>query len=347
MRLVDYRFGTVRLETDAAQTGINFSDLNPSLQAISWTSNEPDPIETFGTDGDDIIRSGPLRDYVYGGGGNDRIYGFGGRDWLQGDDGNDIIYGGDDEDVLLGNAGNDILHGGEGDDFLNGGNGNDFLYGGAGADTFYAGQGFDTVSYAFASEGVHLSLITGGHTGEARGDGYPDAYVSNYVTDIERVIGTAFDDIIIGDLDDNVLIGGAGNDYLQGGGGTSHRIDGDDMMVGGPGTDSYGFYANIGGRDIIHGFTTDELIYMLSDHPLFDTYEEIMSYAHDVGDNVYFDFIPSRPGGRTLMLTGVNIADLSEDNFDFSRKEPADFALTEQSSQDMNPIHLFDMDALI
>ena len=291
--IVNYTLATGSVELHLMFGGEQGEAAGDSYSSIEWV---------YGSEfGDGIVGTSAAN----------RIEGRGGSDSLDGGGGNDRILGGTGDDYIVGGDGNDTLFGQEGDDGINGGLGNDFLYGGAGADGLDGGAGFDTVNYLSASEGVGVSMVGFGVFGEAAGDSYES---------IERVIGTSFDDILVGSLGDDTLLGGGGNDYLEGGGGTTTLIDGNDTLIGGAGIDSYGYHANAGGQDVIYGFASNELIYMLSDDPLFDTYAEVMSYARDVGSNVFFDFIP---GIRTLTLVGVTIADLSEANFDFSRAAPA------------------------
>ncbi|MCB0257433.1 MAG: hypothetical protein KDI55_27230, partial [Anaerolineae bacterium] len=80
--------------------------------------------------------------------------------------------GGDDQ--IDGGAGNDTLYGGAGDDTISGGDDNDLLIGGAGADVLDGGDGSDTASYAGSSEGVTVTLSSGGG---AYNDTYEQAVV--------------------------------------------------------------------------------------------------------------------------------------------------------------------------
>ena len=117
------------------------------------------------------------------------------------------------------------LYGDAKDNLLTGGALNDTLVGGAGKDTLVGGGGTDLVSYEDADDGqgVNLSLVTGGVSGNAAGDQY---------SSIEHVDGTAFDDQITGNETANHLKGLAGNDVLIGGGGsdTLDGGDGDDIL---------------------------------------------------------------------------------------------------------------------
>jgi Ca2+-binding RTX toxin-like protein len=134
-------------------------------------------VDTYGTNGDDVIigTNGPDRifarggnDIVCGAGGADTIYGGNtsddiGVDHLDGEHGQDVIYAGGDNDVVLGGEGNDILYGEEGNDSVRGESEMDFLNCGGGLgdfgdggtnpagggpenDSLAAGHGCETVS---------------------------------------------------------------------------------------------------------------------------------------------------------------------------------------------------------
>jgi Ca2+-binding RTX toxin-like protein len=161
------------------------------------------PVPTVPADGYGSIRTPFGDDELHGGAGNDTIEGLGGSDRIYGD------------------AGNDILRGGSGDDRLEGGDG---------ADTLDGGIGLDTASYAGASAGVTVNLLTG-----TSSDG-------DTLTNIEDIVGSKFADTLIGNDGANIFDGGDGADAIDGNGGTdtvSYRtakagvvID----LVGGAGT---------------------------------------------------------------------------------------------------------------
>ena len=131
---------------------------------------------------------------------------------IEAGDGNDIIKSGIGDDVVLGQAGNDIIQTGLG---------NDILDGGAGADELRGGAGDDTARY-IGSTAVRINLSTNrGQGGDAEGD---------QLFDIENLIGSDFDDVLIGDAVANRLDGGLGDDRLNGG-------DGNDLLLGGDGED--------------------------------------------------------------------------------------------------------------
>ncbi len=161
----------------------------------------------------------------------------------------DKLAGTEGSESIMGLAGDDTLVGAGGDDTLHGGAGNDLLIGGKGADTLRGGPGdrpgdSDTISYEGSAEGVTINLRDGtAMGGDAQGD--------TIGSDIENVIGSAYDDMLtgtdsvtvsnslwgLGGMDRlyggegaDMLYGGAGDDVLDGG-------DEDDTLEGGPGAD--------------------------------------------------------------------------------------------------------------
>ncbi len=132
----------------------------------------------------------------------------------------DTIVGNGGSDVLSGFQGNDTLIGGDGNDILSGANGEDRLIGGAGGDTLYGDSGIDDVAdYSTSTAAVTVNLNLGGlqSGGHAAGD---------FLSDIEDLIGSDFNDKLTGDDQVNRLDGGAGDDTIAGG------ITGDEIIGG-------------------------------------------------------------------------------------------------------------------
>lgn len=211
----------------------------------------------FGNESNNVLIGGTNNDVLYGLDGDDVLDGGGGADQLFGGAGFDTAsylqslvgvvidvsagsaLGGDAEgdqfesierlvgsrwnDHLTGGAAADVFDGAAGDDMLDGGAGDDILVGGVGADLLIGGAGTDVASYALSAEGVSVSLMTGlGSGGDALGD---------TLSGIERLVGSAFADLLAGDAGANVIDGGLGDDILQGWGG-------DDTLLGSQGADS-------------------------------------------------------------------------------------------------------------
>jgi len=231
-----------------------------------------------GDSGVDVLTGGAGGDTLNGGGENDTLNGGADNDTLSGDAGDDTLDGGDGLDTLSGGDGNDTLIGGLGNDILTGGMGADTLIGGAGADQFTGGTDTDTVSYAAASSGVKVNLVTGGTLGDAAGDTFLDA--------IEVVVGSNSSDELRGSTANNTLKGGDGIDYLYGG-------DGDDFLYGDAGDDE--LYAEAGNDKLYGGLGADKLvggmgndIYYLDATSGLDTINNLNSATADV-DKISYD----------------------------------------------------------
>ena len=147
---------------------------------------------------------------------------------IAGTPGPDVILGSDGNDRIDGLGGNDVICGGEGDDELIGGPGWDRLDGGTGADLLDGGPQRDAVSYADRRSPVTVTID----------DTLPDGEVGegDRLIDIERVVGTEFDDVLVGAGADDELIGLSGDDRLIGGNGSDALYGGagDDLLDGGP-----------------------------------------------------------------------------------------------------------------
>jgi len=127
-----------------------------------------------------------------------------------GTSGNDSLTGTAGDDTLVGLGGNDTLVGLGGNDLLEGGDGGDILNGGDGDDTLDGGAGTDTANYSGASGAVTVNLVLGSVSGAAGND---------TLLNIERVRGSAFNDVLTGNDNNNLLRGNKGDDTLDGGGG--------------------------------------------------------------------------------------------------------------------------------
>lgn len=140
------------------------------------------------------------------------------------------------------------------------------VHGTAGDDVFaaatgegYNGEaGFDTLDFSASTQAVSVDLGAGTYSGQFSGT----------VLNVERVVGTAYDDTLTGDAQANVLEGGAGNDRLQAGAGA-------DTMTGGAGKDTFVLaqadtVAADGthqGFDVIKDFSSDDTLDMSSWFP--------------------------------------------------------------------------------
>lgn len=223
-------------------------------------------VQTHGTSsGDNIF------DYDWGDAStNDTIFAYGGADQVAGGAGNDEIHGGDGDDYYLsGWTGNDLIYGDDGDDVLYGEADDDVLIGGAGNDTIDGGSEIDIVSYVTAASGVTVNLAT--TTGQNTGGAGTDT-----ITNVENIIGSAYNDTLTGDGSANTIEGGAGNDTLNGAGGTdtlSYVSAGAGITInlatatgqntGGAGTDTVSSFENLRGsayNDTLTGTSGNNVI---------------------------------------------------------------------------------------
>ena len=240
----------------------------------------------FGDSGANTLAGLGGKDILTGRGGADRLYGGDGADTLRGGEGDDHLDGGTGDDTLSGDEGADRLSGGTGEDFLfgddgadvlDGGDGNDELDGGKGADTIDGGAGIDTLTYEYA-DAVTARVVSGSHNGmaltgatdvtgvfidlnlsTAQAAGNGDAS-GDVLTNIERVTGTAFNDVLVGMSSantvfdgfggDDVLIGGSQFDSFMGG-------NGDDRLYG---QGSYDLLNGGAGADLLDGGAGDDAL---------------------------------------------------------------------------------------
>jgi Ca2+-binding RTX toxin-like protein len=242
-------------------TGTNRSDLLKGGRGIKKISGEggcdviiggPAEEKIEGGDGNDLIRSRRSNDKVFGEDGNDTLYGGIGDDNLRGGPGSDLVDGGPGADVERGEAGGDTLRGGQGEDQLSGG-------GGAGTDTLsYA----DLIPPGFEGElepnfegfpgseaGVVIDLGAArpnavdflGTAGDAlfiekKKTRKPSEAEIKEPGGFERIVGSAFNDLIVGTAGAETIVGGPGSDVILGRGG-GDPIDGgsgDNYLEGQP-----------------------------------------------------------------------------------------------------------------
>ncbi len=227
--------------------------------------------------GDGRAAPDPDSDIVQGDGGDDRLYGDPGDDVMDGGDGAmdiasyqfapggvivdmatgtvggslgadrvagfELVIGSAHADRLFGSEGADNLVGFDGPDFIDGAAGDDsiigdlpetqasgadLLTGGPGTDVIIGGPRTDTVTYAAEPAGVEADLGTGlVKTGEGLDE----------LLEIENLLGTNFDDVLVGDAGANLLDGAGGADRLRGG-------PGDDDLQGGEGDTDFVEYVD-------------------------------------------------------------------------------------------------------
>ena len=140
---------------------------------------------------------------------------------------------------LLG--GPEYIEGTEDAEVMTGTDGDDVFEGSLGADTIWGGAGFDLVDYRYSSA-LEVRLYDGTIKGDlAEGDTFPGRKTVKYtdaegnvreasVPDIEGLLGSTFDDVLVGAQGPDWLKGSEGDDELDG-------REGDDVLEGGPGAD--------------------------------------------------------------------------------------------------------------
>ncbi len=223
------------------------------------------------------------------------------NDNITGDSASETLDGGAGNDVLIGAGGYDLLIGGDGDDTMSGGVGHDRFLGGAGADSHNGGANIDTVDYRLATSAVSLSLINGGSAGDALGDTY---------VNVERVLGSDFNDTIFGSTGNDNLHGYAGDDFMWGG------SSGNDVLFGETGNDTF-YYSTVTGdgfdtlADFVTGAGSDDVINLYQSDVDFDTFAEVMAVATQVGTSVVFSF----GGSNKIRVLNTMIADFHADDF--------------------------------
>lgn len=162
---------------------------------------------------------------------------------------------------LTGNSEANLLSSGGGTDTLLGGGGDDTLSGGEGADVLSGGTGANWVSYQASTARVIVDVAstvsqTGGH---AEGD---------LLSDIQHVIGSGFNDLLVGSSSANGFDGGAmadnlnglgGDDTLRGEAGNDLISGGNhsDLLEGGSGDDT--LFGNGGDDDLVGGADADTI----------------------------------------------------------------------------------------
>lgn len=191
-----------------------------------------------------------FKDYMYGERGKDVFHGNAGDDTLRGQGGNDKLYGGNDQDTLLGGVGNDLL---------DGGSGNDFLIGAQGYDTINGGSNIDTVSYLKSPRNVIVNIdeinpylnginnrasiaINQANPVEYFYELEPDFQIeagkavdgfgtADKLKNLENIIGSINNDVLIGNQKNNTIKGYLGNDLIV-------NTAGYDLFDGGEGNDT-------------------------------------------------------------------------------------------------------------
>ncbi len=142
-----------------------------------------------GTEGNDVIITGPADDIIRAKGGDDYVFTDGGNDWIDGGTGNDVLDGGVGTDTMIGGTGNDTFVVDNIGDIV----------------TENPNEGTDTVqssiSYTLGANVENLTL-----TGTAAING-----TGNELNNV--LVGNSARNVLSGGAGADTMIGGAGNDY--------------------------------------------------------------------------------------------------------------------------------------
>jgi len=174
-----------------------------TIQGQAFLDMRPHPeTEIKGTETDDVLIGTPTRDLIHAGTGHDIVYGREGDDLILGGAGDDLLIGGDGRDVIHGGTGNDRMFGGNGDDVLFGEAGDDMLFGEAGRDSLLGGAGNDVLSGGdgddrlFGEEGNDVLSGDAGDDVLEGGSGH------------DTLAGGAGDDVVVGNDGDDIFVAG-------------------------------------------------------------------------------------------------------------------------------------------
>ncbi|WP_299967904.1 Ig-like domain-containing protein [uncultured Roseobacter sp.] len=194
--------------------GGNLNDLAPGMTVLGGAGED-----TIAASGDVDLQAntGPLGATFSGFENITRLDG--GPGTLAGDDGANRLQDSAGDGTLIGRGGADILLGGLGDDTL---------VGGLGADVLDGGGGFDTASYADSTTSIFVRELSDGQMLGFRGEAQGDVLV-----DIERIEGSAFNDLFRGGARSMTTEGGDGDDRIVAGAGndTIFGQNGDDLLL--------------------------------------------------------------------------------------------------------------------
>ncbi|CAM3196953.1 hypothetical protein SPAN111604_09960 [Sphingomonas antarctica] len=252
--------------TDTIETGLSSAVAVTNVENLTYTGtsaftgigNIQGNVITGGG-GDDFLSGLDGDDTLHGGGGNDVLLGGSGSNVLDGGAGVDTAYfagqpagvqasltsgvaingyGGTDQLIaienLVGSDFADTLTGDGGTNILNGLGGDDWLIATGGNDVLIGGDGFDTVDYSNATVAVTANL-TKSSAVDALGR-------NDTIAQVEALVGSNYDDVLVGDANANRLDGGLGRDVLVGFAGNDTLVGGDgaaNELIGGLGNDIY------------------------------------------------------------------------------------------------------------
>lgn len=208
------------------------------------------------------------------------------------------LRGGDD--IAIGTKGDDFIHGGSGNDQIRDDYGHNKIHGGNGDDTITLGD-YSQNSIAKGGKGNDVLTSHKGHDTLIGGAGN-DQLFGNGGNDTLK--GGKGNDVLNGGAGDDILKGGAGNDIIEGGFGNDH-------LTGGAGADTFVFYQNSDGADVIKDFQAGlDHIYLPDYIGDFSDIEIVQKGKHliiGIADETF-----------EITLKNTQISELSADDFIFA-----------------------------
>ena len=204
-----------------------------------------------GSIGSDSITGNDSSNVLRGYSGDDTVYGESGDDSVGGGIGNDVLFGDYNWNFKKGNlpVGNDTVSGEDGNDRLVGGLGNDSLNGGTGRDMADYSNLFEDQSNGtyFIQANLQAGTVQKffwdifGVISAQGTDLLSNLFLSGLINQIEDITGTYGNDRIIGSAFGNVILGGYGADSIDGGSGNDVLAGeaGSDTLSGGLGDDKF------------------------------------------------------------------------------------------------------------
>lgn len=332
--------GVDLLDVSQASAGTNINLAKGKLGSSKAKNFE----NVIGTEFDDKIVGDRGDNSISGLGGVDTIKGRDGDDLLVANKGNDFVFGGKGDDMLVWNNGDgsDLMHGGKGYDKVQVNFDTDLVN-----DDL---QNKDVAEFSVTNKGVQFARIEVNDQTEFGlfqldirktetletnfGDGDDSAVIVDTVLDeikldldggdgvdtldlsqaanavdvnlangtlgtstaqnFENVTGSAFDDTISGNDQDNIIRGGAG----------------DDIMRGGDGADTFVFFQEDAGVDVILDFEVgvDQLRFVTNDPDV--TTENLLGNLTQVGDDVELTL-----NNKTITFEDVTVDTFNVDDF--------------------------------
>jgi Ca2+-binding RTX toxin-like protein len=233
--------------------------------------------------------------------------------------GSDVITGSAKQDFLWSYAGNDTINGGLGDDWLVGGFGNDSLNGGKGTDLLSYYDHVKAVKVVLAESGngtvkigsevdryTSIEDLEGGYGADKlTGNSKSNTIYAYYGND--TVSGLGGNDTLFGWYGNDALNGGAGNDLLSG-------FRGNDRMTGGTGIDTFEFYSDDGGKDVITDFSAkgSSADILSFSKGLFANKAAFLAASTDTAGGLLITY-----AAGSILLVGIDKAEAQNIHFDF------------------------------